>query len=383
MTAVFLISCIKPFDYESVSYEKVIVVDGQFTDRKDLHKVSLHYTYPIHTKEPVPISGASMEIVDSQGNSFSLIETSSGIYRSMDSIAGTQGEEYQLRFSLSDGKSYESIPSKLFQSPPIDSIYDQYAELPSEIKNRNEGGIQFFLDVHDEANLAKYFRYEWEETYVIHVPYPSNVVYHEEDSTWEERIEPIGTCYQTNYSNQLILGNSIGSKTNRLSEFPIRFVSGENETLRSRYSILVRQYVLNDNAYNYYRKLRESIESGGTLFDKQQGAILGNIISKDSEQEPVLGYFEVSGITESRVFFNYLDLDQQLRRPKFIFPCLNATIETTRDSTIFYMEVYGGLLIVEDKQTMIPGELDIVLAPQGCSDCSWYATTVKPDFWKN
>ena len=369
-----LTGCILPFEYESLSYEKAIVVDGRFTNQKEYQQVSITYTYPINEQSTTPVTGASVQVTDNKGNSFDLVETSSGVYRTIDSIQGTPGNEYQLRFTLKDGSRYESVPSTLLISPPIDSIYDRYAELPSELKNRNEGGIQFFVDVHDEANLAKYFRYEWEETYVIHVPYPSNFIYYSESNTWEPREVGVGTCYKTNYSNQLILGNSVGSKVNRLSEFPIRFVSGENESLRTRYSILVRQYVIDDNAYNYFRKLRESVESGGTLFDKQQGAVLGNIISTDHPEEQVLGYFEVAGVTERREFFKFLDLDIQLKRPSFIYSCFNTLIETTRDSVAFYYE--QGMLIVNDNNPD-----PIQMAPVNCSDCSWYASTNKPDFW--
>ena len=367
--------CIKPYEYESVSYEENIVVDGLFTDKKEYQQVRLTYTYPIDVQSIIPIKGANVQVIDGKGNSFELMEIQSGVYRTTDSIAGIPGEEYQLQFSLSNGKRYESKPSKLIKSPPIDSIYDHYAELPSDVKNRNEGGIQFFVDVHDDTNLARYFRYEWEETYVIHVPYPSNVIYYPETKSWEPRTEGVGTCYKTNYSNQLILGNSIGSKVNRLSEFPIRFVSGENETLRSRYSILVRQYVVDDPAYNYYRKLRESVESGGTLFDKQQGAVLGNIVSLDDPGEVVLGYFDVAGVSEKRAFFAYLELDEKLNRPRFNFSCTNSLIETTRDSVPYYYEFEGKLIVTDD----FP--FPIQMAPKNCSDCSWYATTIKPDFW--
>jgi len=372
-----LVGCVKPFDYGSVDYERAIVVDGLFTDKKDKHKVFLGYTYPINTFETTPISGAQIMVMDSKGNEYPFVETISGAYTTIDSVAGISGETYQLMITLEDGSSYESRPTLLMASQPIDSIYDRYAHLPSETKGRNEGGIQFFLDVHDDSNQNRHFRFEWEETFVIYVPYPSNYIYYEESDTWEYRTERVGTCYTTNYSNQLILGNSIGSSTNRLAEFPIRFVSEESTTLRHRYSILVRQYVLDEYAYNYYRKVRESIESGGSLFDKQQGTITGNISSINNPGEMVLGYFEVSGTNETRVFFDAEELDEEVKRPPYPYPCTNELIITVNDSVAYYYQ--QGYYIVND--TQIPFEPNMEMAPQLCTECASYASTVRPEFW--
>ncbi|MDH5397651.1 MAG: DUF4249 domain-containing protein [Cyclobacteriaceae bacterium] len=374
-----LTSCVKPFDYESVSYEKLIVVDGSVTDVEKPHRVKLQYTYPINQNSIMPIQNATVWVQDGKGNRYPFMESEKGEYLSAP-FAGISGESYQLHFTTTDGKVYESSAVTLKKSPPIDSIYNRYAELPSDELHRNEGGLQFFIDTHDDKGEARHFRYEWEDTYLIRVPYPSNFHYYPENNTWEMREEQVGTCYTSSQSTRIILGNMQGKSQNRLAEVPIHFVSQENPTLRNRYTILIRQYSLDENTYNYYKKIKESIESGGSLFDKQQGSIPGNIERTDNPREPVLGYFEVAGITEMRTFFDYTrDLKDKLKKPVFPYYCRDQLILTTNDSVAYYYNQNRTLVVVNDLG--MPFEPSMELAPRECADCSYYASTKKPDFW--
>ncbi|MFY0602085.1 MAG: DUF4249 family protein [Cyclobacteriaceae bacterium] len=140
-------------------------------------------------------------------------------------------------------------------------------------------------------------------------------------------------CFESNESNEIIIGNSVGSSKNRVAEQPVNFVSSFTDKHRNRYAIQAKQYAINESAFGFYRKLKESSESGGSLFDQQQGTIAGNIRSLDDPSATVLGYFEVAGVSKLRAFFDFADLDERLTFPSFRFKCdLSGLKETSRDT---------------------------------------------------
>lgn len=147
------------------------------------------------------------------------------------------------------------------------------------------------------------------------------------------------TCYRENFSNSLILSNTSGISGNRAFDVPLRFLPVDNLDLTNRYSIEVTQYSINDKSYAYYNKLREFNESSGSLFDKQQGIVLGNLTSVSDENEIVLGYFEVSSVTRFRKFYNIDEFGVEVTSQisGFSQQCKASDfISTTLDSLSFY-----------------------------------------------
>ena len=261
-------------------------------------------------------------------------------------------------------------------SPAIDSIYDLYTEKIFDDDNSADRGIQFFLDTHDPTDLSSFYRYEWEQTYVQIAPFDSRYTFF----PLLPREESLRKCWKTESSNELLVGSSTGSVGNRLSEYPINFVSANSNRLRYRYSLLAKQYAISESAYSYYRKVKEFNETTGSLFDQQQGSIIGNIRSVDRPTEPVLGYFEVAGVSKLRVFFNLSDLDRNLE--------LNSTflcelLETNADSAVYYRDFED--LLMHDFNIRVDenGFMDTVylMTSEACGDCTRLGTNKEPSFW--
>lgn len=373
-----VISCVKPYDAESFDFESAIVVDGLITDELKVHQVKLNYTYPIGTSEDRPMTGATVWVTDEE-NQIDFVEQSPGVYSSEVPFSASELKSYQLFFTTQEGEEFLSSPSSLIKSPPIDSIYDRYAELALDGASSNLGGIQFFLDTHDPSDNAKYFRYEWEDQYRILTPLTSSFIYDRTTATYSPRDKLLNVCYAGNVSKSLLIGSTVGNVSDRLVEFPIRFVGGDTDVLRSKYTILVKQYAISESAYSYYRKLKESIEGGGSLFDKQQGSIVGNITAKNDLNQTVLGYFEVSGVNSLRAYFASYELDSQFSLPRFRYVCSGeGMVNTTEDSVVFYMTANPGLQIVDVNLLSDP---QATMGPGYCMDCSLYASPVKPDYW--
>ncbi|MDH5379518.1 MAG: DUF4249 domain-containing protein [Cyclobacteriaceae bacterium] len=374
----FFSSCIKPFDYQNVEYEKSVVVDGLITNEKKEHLVKLGYSSPINLSDNIPLTGASVWIDVSDGSTISFFEVEPGNYKTAADVACIPGYSYTLNFNLPNGETYKSTVEKFNAPIPIDSIYIRYAELPTETSGFNEPGIQFFIDSHDESYNSKYFRYEWEATYLIKTPLTSYYDFDFGTNTFFPRTTYVSTCYASDYNSSLIIGNSLDNEFGRIAELPIHFASGESYKLKHRYSLFVKQFSISQEAFSFYKKIKESNESGGFLFDKQLGSITGNIRNPKAPSESVLGFFEVASVSETRRFFNHTDFNKFIAPPPFKFYCnFQEIIETTDDSISYYMNNYNSLRIVSTSSYGTPAQL----WSRECTDCSWYASTIKPAFW--
>lgn len=370
-----LMACVKPYDFEQKQFEKILVVDGLLTDEPGTASVHISYTYPLDTSKREYVNAATVWVENATGERMNFDFVAKGEYRAAANAAGAVGGQYRLFIEMPDGTRYTSSEETLLSAPPIDSIYGRYAELPSQTGDANIAGIQFFIDTHDDTRQARHFRYEWEEAYKIVVPYPARYEVLP-DSSIVPMNPSIGICYREGRSNTLNFGG-ITSSQNRLAEFPIRFASVDMQQLRSRYAILVKQYAITETAYLFYKELQQSNESGGSLFDRQNGSVFGNIYRVSEGQESVLGFFEVSGYTSTRRFFNNSELDERLPRIRFPYLCLaEDLIQTEPDSALFWVERTDGNIF--DVSATPP---TVYIGVRSCTDCSFYASVTPPDFW--
>lgn len=379
-----LTGCVQSFDFESSDYEKILVVDGLLTTEEKIHTVRLNYTKPVNVDTLLPLSNANVTVLAGDGTIFSYSEISIGFYRSDVAFEGIPGENYQLQIVTDEGKTYQSGREELLQPTPVDSITTQVTEFPSEELGRNELGVQFFVNADPSTHGgSSYFRFDWNETFQIRVPRPSlykaSNPCNASTCSWELRDENIGICYQSNQSIALIIGTTIFNSNNRLTEVPLRFASLEGDLLRNRYSIEATMYAINQEAYLFYSRLKEVNESGGSLFDNQQGAVIGNMRSITNPDEPVLGFFEVSGVSKKRQFFEPQNYGPDFTTPDFRFSCSGDSVvfDTTADDVGNQLSRRTNYQIIYVSET---GN-QATLGHRTCTDCTWYASNVKPDFW--
>lgn len=382
-------SCVEPYDVSGYEFEKVLVVDARFTNEQTAHYVKLNFTRDPEDYKSEPMSGAQVWITDNEGNEITFKESESGTYLTDSSVAGVAGRIYQLSISTSEGQLYQSKAVRLLASPPIDSVYAIYEERIVSDAEGIKRGIQFFLDTHDETGQARFLKYEWDETYEVRAPYPALYQY---ESSVDSAIfleEQVNVCYASSQSSQIILASSANLSEPKLSGVDVRYISDQTDQLKYAYSILVTQYAINAEAYNFYREIVENNQSTGSLFGKQLGAIIGNITNTENQEEIVLGFFEVSGVTKERIFVSYQDLDSRFIWPDDKYPCSGSMIKSIsdRDSLVYYTNGLGmGILNAQycdsvNNPGLCPFTFKADLAPKYCTDCRFRGTNVKPEFW--
>ncbi len=384
--------CTEELEGEFFTFERSIVVDGVLSDQNETQLIRISYTAAVDLTGGGPLTGASVSVESSSGDIILFQERSAGVYSSTVPTSGIPGVSYKLIFVTEEGQRYESNPEEMASPVGINQITQRFTEIPSSTTNGSEAGLQFFVDSEENEADASYFRYDWNETHRVNVPYPS-AFFWDRSNTGRvlPREQPLGTCYSTFFSNSIILGSTVGQTSGGVQELPVHFASSSALNFTDRYSIEVTQYSISQQAHSYYTKLKRFNESNGSLFDTQQGVVFGNIKSLDNEDEVVLGYFEVAATTKFRAFFNASEFDPDLQAfiNGFSSLCPVSELYQTTDNLTAFYEADGDLLEMGLRAPFRPYDYDEEPQPNGttflglnaCVNCTVYGRLERPPFW--
>lgn len=377
-------SCIEKFEPETDDFESALVVEGFISDGLTVNTVKLSRSMPLGLPEHQPELAATVYITTHEGLAFAFNEMAPGIYQSDPQLfEGAPSEEYTLHIITADGAHYQSDPVLLKRTPPIDSIYFERAIRLTEIAGETLHGIAILLDTHNDTNGTRFYRWEWEEAWEIKVPYPNTydwVLHGGELTPTAERPgyavlhdRNVHICYNNNASKEILVSNSLALKEDRISAYELTYVSTEGYKLNSLYSILVRQFAIDEREYTYWSELERVSETLGTLFDPQPYELRGNIRNINNQEELVLGFFSASTVSEARIFIDRRQLEGVVYP---ISSCIEEKVEVENKWVQSYID--QGYQIVG----MVGyGSPFYYLAPGPCCDCTYHGTLEKPDFW--
>jgi hypothetical protein len=116
------------------------------------------------------------------------------------------------------------------------------------------------------------------------------------------RKEDVHTCWQTLESKDIKLGSTIKLSADIIKEVPVNVIDIATNKLYFGYSILVKQYALSREAFEYWTDLAKTTQGTGSLFDPQPSQVTGNIRNKANNKELVFGYFSAAVEQKQRIF---------------------------------------------------------------------------------
>lgn len=372
----FIQGCTETYPLLTNTYEEAIVVEATLTNELKTQEIKITKTSRFEDTQIQSENGAIVVVKDNQNNEYSFKENN-GIYKSETEFQIAPNREYTLEIKTTNGKIYKSAPEVLTTVTPIQSV------VPTLTTNRdNETGVQINVNSYDATATSKYYRYEYEESYKIVAPRwnPYKVI-----TTGPESVEVIlntgdnRICYSTKSSTDIILANTNDQTEDRVN-LPIRFIEEKNYIIGHRYSILVKQYVENLAAYTFHKTMRDIASSASILSPKQPGVIAGNIKCISDSNTKVIGYFDVSSVSEKRIFFNYDDF----------FPGKPAPYFNTCDNIPFLFCFRGigcegeSMIYNIDANTMAyisNNGNNYILTPVECADCTSFSSNIVPPFW--
>ena len=275
---------------------------------------------------------------------------------------GQVGRFYILRIRADNGASisnYESLPVEMKAVPQIDSVYYEKTVIKEDFMNFfGIDGCNIYLDTHDPGNNCKYYRWDFNETWVLRLLFPV-----EKNKCWVS-----DTTHEINFKSTAAFNES------RIIRQPITFISNITDRLKTKYSISVNQYSLNEDEYVYWEKLQNITDQVGGLYDVIPASVPSNIFCIDNPEEKVLGYFSVSARSSRRIF---------------IKENFSGIIDRYTDCITGYFygdgEIPGlntSVWVLSDDQPRFGSPRRRTLTDKrGCADCRVRGTDVKPEFW--
>ena len=377
-----LVSCLEPFEPDvSDQSESLLVVDGIITNGFGPYIVKLTKSSSLKEMNTV-VTGANVSIEEMNGPTNLMVEASPGVYET-NTLQGSVGKSYRLLINY-QGQQYQSSWETILNSPPIDSVYYQVGTRPTTDKDIDIVGVEFFVDNHGPEVGTRYFRYEYEETWRIGVSYPANFDYLGDDLI-QTTTNPLFTCWKNGNSNSINIATTTGLVQNVLSGHSLGFIARDDERYTERYSMLVKQFALEEEEYLFWKSLKESNEELGSLFDKQPANVVSNVTNINNPAEIVLGYFSASGFQEVRIYIHHTEVPTALSlRPSCgqLDSLYKAELGTEYETTIFRRIANGSFffdLIVPD---LSPNVIGVMLSPPRCTDCTSKGGDLnKPEFW--
>jgi hypothetical protein len=384
-------TCIDPYNPTLKGYESLLVVEGIISDQNVSNFIKLSRTIQDQNIPPVMVPDANVYITDENEITTNFENRGKGIYKS-DSLQfrGAPGHIYTLHILTADGAEYRSESCKMNPVPEIDSIYFEKDEELSTAGTESNKGIMIFLDA-KAGDLNTYYKWDFVETWKFRVPYPRKYAY-----LGDEVVTPVPIkdyCWKKNNSNEIVINAASSEQSGKITKQPVLFIaSDKSDRLSLQYSILIRQYSVSKNEYDFWNHLKGVNENVGDIFASQPYSVKSNIHNVNNPKENVMGYFQVSAVKERRKFIKHDEI-AALDLPSFVYPC--ERIEASpKDNPwnqfnppLSFDEIYKaltstGYYFVEPKYFQTGFQLDeMVFTKSECADCEITGTLVKPKFW--
>lgn len=369
ISGLFLIKgCIVPFEPRIDKYNNALVVDGIVTNIPGNCMVKLSRTYPYKDRHAIIEKNATVKITDDLGQITLLKDSDNGIYiPEIRDFAGSVGRKYKLTIQTSAGEIVESDFDEMKEPVEIGKVYYSYEE-----KDNGLSGLQIYVDTFDPTNKSFYYAWDYQETWEFWVPYASMSSYMPETKI----------CYSDVSSRKFLIESTKDYIDDKVIGFPLYFISNTTNRLFIKYSVLVRQYVLSEETYHFYKSLKDINENTGSLFDPVPVILTGNLHNTVNPGQPVLGNFQVSGASEKRIFIHRDDLPTSLYVPSGYEFCRGDLLSVKTDRTRLDSLLASGWAVMDTIMNQTdPDTLIGLVISRSCFDCRTKGKIEKPAFW--
>ena len=366
--------CVEPFTPEVRKYADLLVIDGTLTDELGTQTITVSRTSNYNESGFIPENGCSVTVLDDQGNIFPYTGKGSGRYQAEFYQGDVQyGRAYMLRVISNDGKVYESDYQTIKPAPQIDSVT---AVAETKITAEDPVGLygyQFYVNTSDPTGNTRYYRWSMEETWEYHAPFEVAFMYdgvlHANYSFPDDRSK----CWKTMEVPGIYSATSRDIANDVLKNVKLNYVSTGTNRLKVRYSLLVKQYALSAEGYEFWSGLEKQTQESGGLYESQPYMIRGNITCVSNPGEVALGFFSASGVSQKRIFVD------PPRHYVYDLPCLGDTITKRNPIEDYPKSSYPVYLF---KIYLPHGLFLMAAAERRCFDClERGGTNIRPDFW--
>ena len=201
-------------------------------------------------------------------------------------------------------------------------------------------------------------------------------------------------CWKTRKSDEILIYINYSGMAGTIRKEPIYFIAADqSDRLLIQYSILVNQYSISKEEYDFWNNLKQVNEGGGDIFAEQPFTVLSNIHNVSDPTERVLGYFQVSAVKQKRKYISFSEIEG-MNLPYYQYQCERLVKDPTdiphgyESPPPTWDELYEMYCITSDYYFVEPQYSEgtnnlekMVFARPECADCTITGTITKPDFW--
>jgi len=373
LMTVLMISCKHPYEPKVFKTSDHLLVVSGFINVGQNAVTTINLTRSQNitdTTIAVPELYAQVAVQSDNGENFSLAGQGDGNYISS-ALNLDHSQSYKLKITSNDGNEYLSDPIPVKITPAIDSI--TWQQLNDVTKEKD---VTVYVNTHDPNNDTRYYRWDFTETWQYSSflsgiwGLKANIIIYKNDSSTQT-----DSCWRTAESKNINITTTLALSDDIVSQFPLTVIPKNDERISVRYSILVRQYALTPEAYQYRANLQKNTELNGTIFDPQPLQLNGNIHCTTNANQPVIGYVSASTVSQKRIFIS---------RKEVTSWNYSSTIEDCHFLEIATNPVYFGIWSYPDP-TYDPYYFSgdaLHIAKKSCLECQyWGGTTSRPSFW--
>ena len=381
LTLLMLASCVEEFKIPntvSEKYESELVIQGRIlSGENSAIFISQTSSFGSGIGKGKSIENAKVSIIGQNGyeSDIAQYDNQKGYYV-INTINLSQNTQYAVKVVL-DGEIYQSEFQELQASPEIDEI--TYKE--------NADGISIHVSTHDSEDGRRAYMWTYEEDWEFHADINfvnvSNirVLYNEDIYPVEGWNNPYLYCWGHQDSGIIHIYSTGNLKENVVKEHELFRIPKDDIRISYIYSVLIKQWSLNDEAYNYFKTLKLYTEETGGLFAPLPAEIDGNVKCISNPDIKVRGYVLAATIVEKRIFIYESDFE------KLNSEYSNCSFDTPGGylgwEASWLSSVASGNSIIFTQS----GNVDetAILYRRNCFDCreTKGATKKRPDFWPN
>jgi hypothetical protein len=282
-----------------------------------------------------------------------------------------ENQSYVLSVHLGTGRWYLSEEIHPIETPDFDISYQ-----------KRDGDLKIYANTYGNEN-ARYFMWEYEETWVYRTPYTTYLKYEAEIDQIipKEPDEVIARCWSADHSTRIILESSSRYENNQIFQKELLQIDSLSEKLGVRYHIKVKQKAMDINAYTFWETIRRNSDDIGDIFSPMPSQTSSNIYNVEDPDEPVIGYISAGRAMEKSIYINGYEINWRSRISEY----LRCDLDTVSRSDTMEFDAYirfGGYEPVMD-YCEGPAPCGVYLvAPRICTDCRLRGGSAeRPEFW--
>jgi hypothetical protein len=345
ISLVLLSSCEEYYSPKIDPVPSILVVEPHLTNDSRLNFVRITSTSGFYEAGPAkPVAGVRVRLQETGGKTITATDQGKGIYAFNE--LPKPGIKYVLRLTyLND--NYESDPVSMPEIPSVDNFYSKY-KISKTYRTDEFGppvviqtpGRELCVDVPIGKNI-QYYRFKWRAILQWAItPPPTPLGY------------PASTFGWNSISDQDLInlaGPNRFTFTTQLKNHPIlsipydqRIYLDAEEKNENGWIIILEQFGIEKNVYEFYQELNKQFTAEGNLFDPVFAQVYGNLHCTTDPSKKILGYFAVNSYRQYRFYFNLWGIDQGkvLLREISRYPDIPNSGQTLRTPPDFWEYTY-------------------------------------------